>query len=439
MTSGMQSDLRVISNMTDRIQTVSASESTLWINDKEREVYWEAAAIDRGRERYHATFSTVKKGRDGAVKHESAELGDVAPGQMILKEMMVAAIPYFHAAIEEAKSAIGTPDGRKGPHKDWWWLIGWLSAEEIALVTARTILTEKASGDTYQGRGAAGLNLRIGQAIKEQIEFNKWKKNSKLMAPAKEGFDFADWLIKKVGGTIDRRTWARWKAKMDSIQNEDWPPDTRVHIGAKLLDLMINHGGGWFEQRMVYRNAKTERRIFLSAAAQEALVDINAQLEVNRPYMVPMRCQPNPWIHKYNDKGSLVGFEGGYEIIQHKLMRKGMYSHTASFPEAISDRFLDAINVVQKAEWEVNDFILDTIMAVRQEGGCLGGLPTMENETLPKALSDEEWELMDQVERTEWKLVISKIHEDNAKMQSKRESLIRKLDMARSLRGETTY
>ena len=46
---------------------------------------------------------------------------------------------------------------------------------------------------------------------------------------------------------------------------------------------------------------------------------------------------------------------------------------------------------------------------------------------------------MDKAERTEWKLQISKVHEDNAKMQSKRESLIRKLDMARSLRGETTY
>jgi DNA-directed RNA polymerase len=69
----------------------------------------------------------------------------------------------------------------------------------------------------------------------------------------------------------------------------------------------------------------------------------------------------------------------------------------------------------------------------------LGGLPTCEDEALPKALTDEEWELMDKAERTEWKLQISKVHEDNAKMQSKRESLIRKLDMARSLRGETTY
>ena len=55
-----------------------------------------------------------------------------------------------------------------------------------------------------------------------------------------------------------------------------------------------------------------------------------------------------------------------------------------------------------------------------------------------KKLSNEEWELMNKAERTEWKLQISNIHEDNAKMQSKRESLTRKLDMARSLRGETT-
>lgn len=423
--------------MTDIIQTESASENTLRITEKEREIYWEAAAIDRGKDRYRGTFSTVKVGRDGTVKHESAELGDVAPGQIILKEMMLHAVPYFQAAIEEAKREITS--GRRGAHKEWWWLIGWLTAEEIALVTARTILTERASGDSYQGRSATGLNLRIGQAVKEQIEFNRWKKNSKILAADQGGFDFAAWLITKVGGTINRRTWSRWKAKMDAIENEEWPSDTRVQIGAKLLDLMIKHGGGWFEDRLVYKTGKTERRVFLSEAAQQAITDINAQLEVNRPYMVPMRCQPNPWEHKYNDEGKLTGFTGGYEIIQHKIMRSGMYKHTASYPEALSDKFLDAINVVQSTEWQVNDFILDTMLIIRAEGGELGGMPALENDPLPAKLTDEEWDLMDQTERTELKLMISRIHEDNAKMQSKRESLIRKLDMARSLRGETTY
>lgn len=420
--------------MTDKIQTESLSEKNLRVTEREKEILWEASAIDRGKDRYRSAFSTVKVCRDGTVKHESAELGDVAPGQIVLKEMMLSALPHFHAAIEEAKDEITS--GRRGAHKEWWWLIPWLTAEEIALVTARTILTEKASGDTFQGRPAAGLNLRIGQAVKEQIEYNKWKANSKLASADKGGFDFADWLIKKVGGTINRRTWARWKAKMDSIQNEAWEPDQRVQIGAKLLDLMIKHGGGWFEQRLVYKTGKTERRVFLSDLAQQALTDINAQLEVNRPYMVPMRCQPNQWEHHYNDEGKLLGFTGGYEIIQHKLMREGMYKHTASYPEAISDEFLDAINVVQSTEWQVNDFILDTMLTIREEGGELGGMPALEDKPLPTPLPDEEWELMDQAERAEWKLKISQIHEDNAKLQSKRESLIRKLDMARSLRGE---
>ena len=423
--------------MTDIKQTYNDKSITMWINEREKEVLWEAAAIDRGKDRYRATFNTIKTRRDGSSTYESAELNDVAPGQIILKEMMLHAIPHFHAAIEEAKREITS--GRRGAHQHWWWLIGWLSAEEIALVTARTILTEKASGESYQGRGATSLNLRIGQAVKEQIEFNKWKKKSKILADDNGGFDFSAWLITKVGGSINRRTWARWKSKMDAIENEDWPADTRVHIGAKLLDLMIKHGGGWFEERLVYRAAKTERRVFLSSEAQQAITDINSQLEVNRPYMVPMRCQPNPWEHKYNDEGKLTGFTGGYEIIQHKIMRSGMYKHTSSFPEALSDKFLDAINVVQSTEWQVNDFILDTMLDVRTHGGVLGGMPAIDDAPLPKKLSNEEWELMNKAERTEWKLQISNIHEDNAKMQSKRESLTRKLDMARSLRGETTY
>ncbi|HCH32647.1 MAG TPA: hypothetical protein DE045_06885 [Oceanospirillaceae bacterium] len=134
--------------MTDIIQTVFDTEKNLCITEKEKEILWEAAAIDRGKDRYRGTFSTVKLKRDGTVKHESSELGDVAPGQIILKEMMLHAIPHFQAAIEEAKREITS--GRRGAHKDWWWLIGWLTPEEIALGTARTILTEKASGESIQ-------------------------------------------------------------------------------------------------------------------------------------------------------------------------------------------------------------------------------------------------------------------------------------------------
>ena len=73
--------------MTDSIQPNEHPEKTLRISEMEREVLWEASAIDRGKERYKSTFSTVKHSRNGSVKHESAELGDVAPGQIILKEM----------------------------------------------------------------------------------------------------------------------------------------------------------------------------------------------------------------------------------------------------------------------------------------------------------------------------------------------------------------
>lgn len=96
-----------------------------------------------------------------------------------------------------------------------------------------------------------------------------------------------------------------------------------------------------------------------------------------------------------------------------------MYKHTAAHPDALSDQFLDAINTVQSTEWQVNDFILDIILEVRADGGDLGGMPSIEDIQPPEKLSDEQWQLMDQVERGEWKLKISVIHEDNAKMQSK--------------------
>ena len=74
--------------MTDSIQTASDQTSTLLITEKEREIYWEAAAIDRGKDRYRAVCNTVKYSCDGTVKHERSELVDVALSQIILKEIL---------------------------------------------------------------------------------------------------------------------------------------------------------------------------------------------------------------------------------------------------------------------------------------------------------------------------------------------------------------
>jgi len=132
-------------------------------------------------------------------------------------------------------------------------------------------------------------------------------------------------------------------------------------------------------------------------------------------------------------------FDGGYYLINEPLVRGGIHRHTAAYPNALTDDQLEAINVVQDTAWEINEYILDVMVAAYESNSHVEGLPSLDDEPLPPKMSEEEWENLSDVERRDYKYQLSKIHERNAQMQCKRESLGRKLDIALELVGQPIW
>lgn len=129
-------------------------------------------------------------------------------------------------------------------------------------------------------------------------------------------------------------------------------------------------------------------------------------------------------------------FDGGYYLLNQDLMRGGMHKHTTAFPEAISDTMLDAVNTIQATPWRINTWILDLIRECWTGGDVLAGLPAPDDEETPPEVPVETWLAMGPKERALLKHTRALIHERNAQSISKREALLRKMNVAEELRGE---
>lgn len=97
---------------------------------------------------------------------------------------------------------------------------------------------------------------------------------------------------------------------------------------------------------------------------------------------------------------------------------------------------LSALNKVQSTAWRVNTFVLDVMRAAFDSGEVIGDMPAAEDTPLPPKVPDKVWEKMEKTEKARYKLKLSQIHSHNAKLVSKRETLLRKLTVANSMRDE---
>jgi hypothetical protein len=248
------------------------------IQDIERQIRWEMANVEEGVRRYRRSIA-------------EADLGDTPPGVIAMRDMMAGLVPAIEAARQEAIDGI-VSEG-KGRKPEWWWTIGFLSAEKLAVITTRTLLTDRKQKQGGSLMTAVAHN--IGASVKMEMEFEQWKRSeAKRVADDPRHVNLFR-LVTSRAKRVDAKSFRRWRKKLSSIERLDWTREMKLQLGAKLLDLAIRFGGGWFEYRMIYRKGKSERNVMLTDLARIAINDVNARLEVNRPYHLPMKVPPKPW------------------------------------------------------------------------------------------------------------------------------------------------
>ena len=204
--------------------------------------------------------------------------------------------------------------------------------------------------DNGLGRPARTICLNIGLATKQQMEFEKWLRESKQQSKTTGTPDVAARLI-RTAKNFNQRQWGNWTRKLKAIETLDWRRDTKMHIGSKLLSILIEESGGFFEMRYVQIRNKTERQIFLSPECRKMIEDINNDIGYNSPTLRPMIIPPRHWYwHKENKR-----YDGGYYMIPIDFIRGGLHKHTASLDDPLSKTTITAANYLGQVP-----FIVDT-------------------------------------------------------------------------------
>lgn len=261
------------------------------------QIEWEGENITAGIERYRLSLTKMKQHADGTYTRVAADMGDTAPGMRIALDMMPKIVAALELAREEAIEGIGASG--KGRPADWWWLLTTLPPDALAAIAVRTLLSgSHGARDSHARLTATTAALLIGGAVRDEVEFQRWRSESKRRSKEEGELDLAAVLIGRFRGHVCRRTYQRWRRKCADIIRLDWTREEKLQLGMKLLVTTIENGGGWFVMETAHVRGRTVRVVNLSDDARAAITNLNAMLEVTRPYLLPMICPPKPWRKK---------------------------------------------------------------------------------------------------------------------------------------------
>jgi len=212
------------------------------------------------------------------------------------------------------------------------------------------------------------------------------------------------------------------------IDFEPWSKQEKMHVGCKMVDLIIQ-STGLFELS-THTFGRTKRVLYLSPTEKTMkwIESINRKGEVISPRYMPCVIPPRDWTGPYG---------GGYHT-----------NHIRPLPlvKTVNRRYLEemenhempdeykAINALQKTAWSVNQKVLAVMKTVWESGDSWGGLPQREPLSLPPSpfphKRKDDMSEAEQKQFREWKHAASRVHQANSRLNSKRLQLVRTIAMA---------
>ena len=213
-------------------------------------------------------------------------------------------------------------------------------------------------------------------------------------------------------------------------RNEDvwrsWPLTDKVHLGGKLLDIIIAKTG------MIERIKKVERRksrYFVRATDTTLrwLESRHDECELMHSLYLPMVVEPRPWT---------TPTEGGYlttAIRPLKLVKTWSRNYLKDLEAVDMPEVYRAINSLQSVAWRVNTKVLDVVRQMWDADLGAGVLPEREQRPLPVRPDDID---INRDARRKWAREAGRVHNYNFRLSSKRLRTVQVLRTAEQFADE---
>jgi len=371
---------------------------------EERQLELEAEALGMGALRY-------RKEKPMPWREEAArlsELTELPPG----KELIRRAVPVLAKALEEDFEKVEA--GEAGYKHSAYSRITGADPWALAYIACRVCINSLSAPAMLQT-----ILVRVGQQVCDHLQFEELAQTSPGLYEV---------INRKLSRTTKGKTRARIlrdATRYSEVHWEEWDAHDKFRVGEFLVFRFIDYCN-LMEVTDSNNTRRSTKRLTPTARTQEWLDKAHSRSELMSPVLMPMVCKPRKWSNPLN---------GGYLTIRRYLVKTLSAGYRDELFSIEMPEVYAALNSAQETGWRVNSRVLGVMRQVWDNGGALGKLPPREDAPLP-ARTWAEGEEPPEQDLKEWKAAAARIHEDNAKLYSKRVELVQKLWLAEKFEGE---
>lgn len=348
-----------------------------------------------------------------------APVHQTAGGRWLLQDMMVLLAPAIQTEQEAALRMI--VDTAPGVRPVWCWYLPLLRHDKIAFIALRALLNVPQS-DSGQGLSALQVCVAIARGMAEQLRFES--SGAAGAASAASGFVQMMLMLAAQSPSVSEKRRSKWTDKLKGLP---WSIDDRLHVGAKVLQIVTTTCSRYVEVRMVAENRKTERRIILSDDARQLVTDVTGDIEATQALLRPMVVRPHHWTWDAEQRC----YVGGYHLISENLFGRGRYRHSAALDAPLSPETLDALNHLGDVAWQIDPAGLTLLRDCLRGGEQAFSLLAGDAITVRQMrMQRSRWDALSLKGRAAWKRAAAQRHRLRASGRLKREAVARKLVIA---------
>ena len=286
-----------------------------------------------------------------------------------------------------------------------------ISCESAAVIILKVILSKLVKPE---GIPITPMASAIGRTLEDETRFGR------IRDKEKEHFKkaIAENLNKRAGASYKKAYMQAVEASMlEQGQLEDawgtWSPTEAVHVGIKMLEIVIQSTQLVELKRYGAGNAAADvEMVHLSDFWVKKMAQRGFSLAGIAPVYQPCVVPPKPWT-------GVVG--GGYWAKGRRplpLIRLGSKSAVARYEDVYMPEVYDAVNIIQNTPWKVNKKVLDVVNMVEKLNNTpIDDIPQIE------PLKPEDYAGETEEELKAWKKAAAGIYRREKARQSRRLSL----------------
>lgn len=368
-----------------------------------------------------------------ALEHESYELGERRFLKMLerqakageiadnaaAKPLLATLLPKLTTRIVEWLEEYASKKGRKPVA---YAPLQLLKPEASAFITLKVILASLTSTNMTTIQAAAGM---LGKAIEDEARFGRirdlearhFKKHVEEQLNKRHGQVYKKAFMQVVEadmigrGLLGGEAWS------------SWDKETTMHVGIRLIEMLIESTGLVELQRHNAGNAGSDHEAL--QLAQE-YVDVLAKragaLAGISPMFQPCVVPPKPWV-------SITG--GGYWANGRRplaLVRTHSKRGLMRYEDVYMPEVYKAVNIAQNTAWKINKKVLAVVNEIVNWKNCpVADIPSLERQELPPKPDDID---TNEAARKEWKKAAAGIYRLDKARVSRRISLEFMLEQA---------